>query len=90
MSTVKTKPIEHPELLDQLRKVAAEALQVDSVDADVPLAEIGIDSLNIVEVIIACEDIYSDFRIDPARLEFDEMTSLADMHNQMIAFERVP
>ncbi len=90
MSTVKTKPIEHPELLDQLRKVAAEALQVDSVDADVPLAEIGIDSLNIVEVIIACEEIYADFRIDPARLEFDEMTSLADMHNQMIAFERVP
>ena len=90
MSTVKTKPIEHPELLDQLRKVTAEALQVDSVDADVPLAEIGIDSLNIVEVIIACEEIYADFRIDPARLEFDEMTSLADMHNQMIAFERVP
>lgn len=90
MSNVNTKPIAHPELLAELRKVTAEALQVDSVDPDVPLAEIGIDSLNIVEVIIACEEIYGDFRIDPARLEFDEMTSLADMHNQMIAFERVP
>lgn len=89
MSNVNTKPIEHPELLAELRKVTAEALQVDSVDPDVPLAEIGIDSLNIVEVIIACEEIYDDFQIDPARLEFDEMTSLADMHNQMIAFERV-
>ncbi|MDR2012689.1 MAG: acyl carrier protein [Rhodanobacter sp.] len=90
MSTVNTKPIEHLELLAQLSKVTAEALQVDSVDPEAPLAEIGIDSLNIVEVIIACEEIYGDFRIDPARLEFDEMTSLADMHNQMIAFGRAP
>jgi acyl carrier protein len=90
MSTVNIKPIAHPELLAKLRKVTAEALQVDNVDPEVPLAEIGIDSLNIVEVIIACEEIYGDFSIDPARLEFDEMTSLADMHNQMIAFERAP
>ncbi len=84
-----TKPVEHPEMLAELIKVTAEALQADSVDANVPLAEIGIDSLNIVEVIIACEDIYGDFQIDPSKLEFDEMTSLMDMHTQMIAFERV-
>jgi acyl carrier protein len=87
MSTATTKPVEHPELLAELMKVTAEALKVDSVDPNVPLPELGIDSLNIVEVIIACEEIYSKFRIDPSRLEFDEMTSLTDMHNQMISFE---
>ncbi len=90
MSIEITKPIEHPELLAELMKVTAEALKVDSVDPIVPLAEIGIDSLNIVEVIIACEEIYGRFRIDPSRMEFDEMTSLADMHRQLISFESTP
>lgn len=90
MSNENTKPFEHPECLAELIKVTAEALQLESVDPDVPLAEIGIDSLNIVEVIIACEEIYSDFQINPSALEFDEMTSLRDMHHQMIAFERIP
>ncbi len=90
MSNANTKPVEHPELLAELIKVTAEALQTESIDPSVPLAEIGIDSLNIVEVIIACEDIYGEFQIDPSKLEFDEMTSLMDMHNQMIAFERTP
>lgn len=89
MSNANAKQIEHPEMLAELVKVTAEALKVDSVDPNVPLAEIGIDSLNIVEVIIACEEIYGDFRIDPSKLEFDEMTTLTDMHNQMIAFEMV-
>lgn len=90
MSKENTKPVEHPELLAELIKVTAAALQTDSVDPDVPLAEIGIDSLNIVEVIIACEDIYGSFQINPSQLEFDEMTSLRDMHDQMVAFEPVP
>ncbi len=90
MSNENAKPVEHPELLAELIKVTAEALKADTVDPNVPLSEIGIDSLNIVEVIIACEDIYSDFQIDPSKLEFDEMTSLSDMHTQMISFEMVP
>lgn len=88
MSNENMKPVDHPELLAELTTITAEVLQAEHVDPNVPLAEIGIDSLNIVEVIIACEDIYSDFRINPADLQFDEMTSLLDMHNQMVAFER--
>ena len=78
---------QYPELLNKLVAVTAEALKTDTVDPSVPLADIGIDSLNIVEVIIACEEIYSEFQIDPSELEFDELTSLTDMHNQMVAFE---
>ena len=89
MSNENTKPVEHPEFLAELVKVTVEALRAESVDPNVPLAEIGIDSLNIVEVIIACEEIYNEFQIDPSKLEFDEMTSLRDMHDQMIAFEKV-
>jgi acyl carrier protein len=79
--------VQHQELLNQLVTVTAEALKTDTVDPSVPLSEIGIDSLNIVEVIIACEEIYHEFEIDPSELEFDELTSLIDMHGQMIAFE---
>ena len=86
MSSFENKNVVHPELLQKLITVTAEALKTDTVDPHVPLAEIGIDSLNIVEVIIACEEIYSDFQIDPSELEFDDLTSLADMHNQMISF----
>ena len=86
VTTSEAAQIEYPELLEQLMKVTAEALKVDSVDPNVPLPELGIDSLNIVEVIIACEEIYGKFRIDPSGLEFDEMTSLLDMHKQMISF----
>ena len=89
MSNTNAKPVDHPELLAELVKATAEALQTETVDPTVPLAEIGIDSLNIVEVIIACEDIYGEFQINPSQLEFDEMTSLVDMHNQMVGFERV-
>jgi len=86
VATATVEQIEYPELLAQLMKVTAEALKVESVDPNVPLPELGIDSLNIVEVIIACEEIYGQFRIDPSGLEFDEMTSLLDMHKQMISF----
>lgn len=85
-----TKKVEHPELLAELIKITAEALKTDTVDPNVPLSEIGIDSLNIVEVIIACEEIYQGFQIDPSKLEFDELTSLKDMHEQMISFDPAP
>lgn len=83
------KPIEHKEMLQQLMDATAEVLKVEEVDPSMPLSDMGIDSLNVVEVIIACEEIYSDFNIDPSELEFDELTTLVDMHNQMISFELI-
>lgn len=87
MSNTTMKNVAHADLLSKLVQVTAEALKTDTVDPSVPLSEIGIDSLNIVEVIIACEEIYHEFQIDPSELEFDEMTSLVDMHQQMISFD---
>ena len=46
--------------LDRLCSEVASMLNVDSVDADTPLAQIGIDSLNIVELIIMCQQVYPD------------------------------
>ena len=83
-----TQTTEYSDLLAQLVESAAEALKKDTVDPNLALSEIGIDSLNIVEVIIACEEIYADFNIDPSELEFDETTTLLDMHRQMVSFER--
>jgi acyl carrier protein len=90
MSNAQAEAVKHPELLAKLMEVTAEALKVETVDPGVPLSEIGIDSLNIIDIIMASEEIYSGFQIDPSKLEFDEMTSLMDIHNQMISFDAVP
>ncbi len=68
-----------PELLVQV----AEMLSKDEVDADTPLGELGIDSLNIVEVILICEQLYTNV-LDPEALVFDEFTTLRDMDGQLV------
>lgn len=68
-----------PELLEQM----AIMLNKESVDADTPLGELGVDSLNIVEVILICEQLYQDV-MDPEALTFDEFTTIRDMDNQLV------
>jgi acyl carrier protein len=69
--------------LDELATQIAEMLNKDSVDVDTPLGELGIDSLNIVEVILICEQLYTNI-LDPESLVFDEFTTLRDMDAQML------
>lgn len=68
-----------PELMEQM----AVMLNKESVDADTPLGELGVDSLNIVEVILICEQLYQDV-MDPEALTFDEFTTIRDMDNQLV------
>ena len=68
-----------PELLSQM----AIMLNKDELDPDTPLGELGVDSLNIVEVILICEQLYQDV-MDPEALTFDEFTTIRDMDNQLI------
>ena len=69
--------------LPELQLQIAEMLQKEVVDADTPLGELGIDSLNVVEVILICEQIYTNMT-DPEALNFDEFTTLRDMDTQML------
>ncbi|MDP9045901.1 MAG: acyl carrier protein [Pseudomonadota bacterium] len=61
----------------------AKILNVDNVETDVGIGELGIDSLNIVELIIFCEQLYGSF--DPEALELSQYTTLADLHGQLSA-----
>ncbi|QEL54803.1 acyl carrier protein [Chromobacterium paludis] len=67
--------------LETLRKETAKILNVESVDAEVGLGELGIDSLNVVELIVFCEQLYGS--IDPEQLNITQYTTLAQLDAQL-------
>ena len=69
--------------LTSLQTEVAQMLNKEQIDADTPLGELGVDSLNVVEVILICEQIYTDVS-DPEALIFDEFTTLRDMDAQLL------
>jgi len=64
--------------LEQLCEEVAKILKTDSVDADCPLGQLGIDSLNVVELILACQIIYPNV-MDFDDLLFDENSTLREI-----------
>lgn len=64
--------------LEQLCEKVAKILKTDSVDADCPLGQLGIDSLNVVELILACQMIYPNV-MDFDDLLFDENSTLREI-----------
>ncbi len=69
--------------LAELKIQVAQMLNKEEVDIDTPLAELGVDSLNIVEVILICEQLYPDV-MSPENLVFDEHTTLREMDEQLL------
>lgn len=55
------------EKLEELTGQVAKMLNQESVDPDAGLATLGIDSLNVVELILICQELY------PAATHFDSM-----------------
>lgn len=68
--------------LDLLAIEVARILNVDSVDVDTPMGELGVDSLNVVELVLVCEQLYSG-SVDPERLSIDQYTSLRELDTQL-------
>lgn len=75
------------EMLEQLVRETTEILNKEDISPDSTLTEIGIDSLNVIELIVACEQIYTKVT-RPEDLQFDEFTTLQDLHTQLIALSR--
>ncbi|KGJ93902.1 acyl carrier protein [Colwellia psychrerythraea] len=75
--------IEVGQTLPELKAQIAEMLNKGDVDVDAPLGELGVDSLNIVEVILIVEQLYPDVT-DPDALTFDEHTTLSQMDEQLV------
>lgn len=69
--------------LDLLAIEVARILNVDSVDIDTPMGELGVDSLNVVELVLVCEQLYTG-SVDPERLSIDQYTSLRELDAQLL------
>jgi acyl carrier protein len=50
---------------------------------DVSLSELGVDSLNVIELIVFCEQLYGSF--DPEKIELGAFTTLADLDRQLFS-----
>jgi acyl carrier protein len=77
--------IEAGKNLPELKAQIAEMLNKTDLDVDAPLGELGVDSMNIVEVILIVEQLYPDVT-DPDALTFDETTSLREMDEQLVEY----
>ena len=69
------------ETLTTLSKHVQDALDMESVDVDTPIGELGFDSMRVVELILICDQIY-DTSISPEEIELTQYTSLRDLDKQ--------
>jgi acyl carrier protein len=73
----------HPSTLDLLAREVGKITGSGSAPTDASLAELGVDSLNVVELIVFCEQLYGSF--DPSRIEMSAFTTLAALDAQLHA-----
>ncbi len=78
------EPVTRPQTLPSLQREVARVLNVESVGVDTGLAELGIDSLNVVELILLCEHIYGR-PVDDSALTIDQYTTLRELDRQLLA-----
>jgi acyl carrier protein len=67
--------------LEILAREVAKILNVESVEANVGIGELGIDSLNVVELIVFCEQLYGS--VDPEALTITQYTTLEQLDAQL-------
>jgi acyl carrier protein len=67
--------------LELLRKEVARILHTETPESDVPLAELGIDSLNVVELLLFCDQLYGSIEMD--RLDIGQFTTLQSLDEQL-------
>ncbi|RDU94570.1 phosphopantetheine-binding protein [Trinickia dinghuensis] len=70
--------------LVQLSDGVKTMLALDEIDLDVPLSQIGVDSLNVVEMIIICQQVYCNV-VNYDEISIDENTTLREIDQQMTA-----
>jgi acyl carrier protein len=74
--------------LEQLSNGIKEMLALEEVNVDVPLSQIGIDSLNVVEMIIICQQVYTNV-VNYEDINIDETTTVREIDEQMSALSQV-
>lgn len=72
---------------DTLKSFAAEMqklLGLSEVDVDAPMSQLGVDSMNIVEMVIICQQIYTQVA-NYEDIDIDENTTIRELDEQMHA-----
>jgi len=67
--------------LEMLAREVGKIVGGGVADTDIGLNELGVDSLNIVELVVFCEQLYGAF--DPEQLNFGAFTTLTDLDRQL-------
>jgi acyl carrier protein len=77
--------IENQPRVDTLRLLQAEVSKILSLDsddiADSALGELGLDSLNVVELMLTCEQLYGAIDLDSVKLDYK--TTLRQLDRQL-------
>jgi len=73
--------------LPQLLGHVSKALNLDSIDADVAIGELGFDSMRVVELILICDQLY-DTSINPEQIELTQYTTLRELDRQFRSMPR--
>lgn len=74
--------------LDRLVEGVRSTLRLDVIGTDVPIGELGFDSMNIVELIVICDQIYQ-VPVNPESIELTQYTTLRDLDTQYRRFAAV-
>lgn len=67
--------------LELLSREVGKIIGQGPAPTDVGLTELGVDSLNVVELVVFCEQLYGAF--DPEQLDLGGFTTLADLDGQL-------
>ncbi len=78
--------MESANTLELLTAEVAKIAELENVDPDIGLNELGVDSLKLVELVLVCDQLYA-ISLDPERLEINEFTTLRDLDRQMREME---
>jgi acyl carrier protein len=70
------------ELMESLISEIQKILSIYTIDPDVPLIEIGVDSINIVEIMISCENIYG-VNVVESDITLDQYTTIRSLDGQL-------
>lgn len=73
--------------LGQLCGHVQKALDLESIDPDVAIGELGFDSMRIVELILICDQLY-DISINPESIDLNQYTTLRDLDRQFLSMPR--
>lgn len=73
--------------LDRFAEEMKKLLGLKEIDLDAPMSQLGVDSMNIVEMVIICQQIYTQVA-NYEDINIDENTTIRELDEQMRALSQ--